>query len=100
MKFAAVIAILSVTGCASQAPRDTGWRDVSGQARGQAGLDRDVAQCDFELEKARAGAPSRPYTTTGPYASQMSALGSAMLSGPGPRFYEACMSAKGWKQVY
>lgn len=99
MRYAFVL-ILALAACAQETPRETGWRDTTGGARGQAGLDRDIAQCDYEFRQAQAVSPSRPTGGVGPYGPQMSTIGGALFSGPGPGYFQSCMNARGWKQVY
>ena len=82
-----VVTAAILAGCDMQ--RDSvGYRDITGQDRRQAALDADAARCRYEFESARAGS-SRPSNS----------LISAVLSAPPPALFDACMGAKGWREV-
>ncbi len=96
----------ALAGCAAQPEQPSKWR-LAGYAPGtapvsstlQARLGQDDAACRYELMVAQSQAQAPAIGSTGPYATQLDALGGAMLAGPGPDAYDLCMRARGWERA-
>lgn len=90
---------LILASCANRGP--TNYRDVSGADRGQRALEADVAQCRYEFEIARAGSSQYPVKTGlgGRFNQGSDQIATAIVSGTPRGLYDACIEARGWREV-
>lgn len=84
----AALAAATLAGCAAR-ESERAYRDRTGSGRQQAQLEQSMAECRYDFSRAQAAAPVYP-----------NSLAATVLSGPGPRMFDDCMSAKGWELVY
>lgn len=73
-----------VAACAQPETAD-GFRDITGQRRGQAQLERSIDKCHYDMSRMSA----QGVLVGGP----------VLMPGPGPRLYYDCMRAEGWALV-
>lgn len=101
MRAVILLCLTLAAGCASRDAFDqeTKWRWPGG-GKQQTDLDRDRAQCRYEVASLATMAPSRPVAVPpGPYANSIAVIGSSMVSGPPAGMWELCMQGKGWQRV-
>lgn len=78
MRTLLILSAVTLLGACSSGQVAHGYRDVSGQKRTLADLDRSATECDYEQDKMRA-------------------LAGSVAAGPNLR--ESCMRSKGWELV-
>lgn len=102
MRIAFLAATAMLASCAGQ-PQTEYWHDFTGAHRTQTSFNMDEAACEYQMQAAAVSAPYAPPVAGAGYVNPgvgqaVGALSSIALSGPGPRFFNLCMKAKGWEK--
>ena len=85
-----LLVLLFLGGCAVAQSPETVWRDLTGNNRQNPDLVADANQCDYEYAKMQAISPM----------DLSQGIAGILISGPGPRVWDACMRARGWRQLH